>query len=138
MTIVLSLVVLLVSLLGVATPRLLEAGAGLPTAVKCALTAAWLFPAGFFMGMPFPNGLKRLDRRFPSAIRWAWATNSASSVLGSVAAIFLAIHLGLIQTLLLGAGAYLLALVLVLLTWESRPAVLAREASSVPAGVSIE
>jgi hypothetical protein len=135
---VLGLVAALVSLLGLATPWLLRAGAGLPTALKCALAAAWLFPAGFFMGMPFPSGLERLERRFPAAIRWAWATNSASSVLGSVAAIFFAIHLGLIQALLLGAATYVLALLLVLLTRQGGPPVCARSARPVAAEVSLE
>jgi hypothetical protein len=137
LTMVLGLVVALVSFLGLATPWLLQAGAGLPTAVKCALTAAWLFPAGFFMGMPFPSGLERLERRFPAAIRWAWATNSASSVLGSVAAIFFAIHLGLIQSLFLGAATYLTALFLVLLTRDGGLTVSAQSASSLPTGVSV-
>ncbi len=88
----------------------LQAGVAWPLAVKCLVTTGLLFPAGFLMGMPFPCGLKRLEARFPSAVRWAWAMNSASSVLGSVAAIFLAIHLGLAETLLLGGAMYLVAL----------------------------
>jgi hypothetical protein len=86
----------------------------------------------------FPSGLERLERRFPAAICQAWATNSASSVLGSVAVILFAIHRGLIQALLLGAAAYLMAPVLVLVTRDGGPSVLARSVSSVPAGVSVE
>jgi hypothetical protein len=58
------------------------------------------------MGMPFPAGLARLDALHKPAVRWAWALNAASSVLGSVAAIFLAIYLGLRETLLVGAACY--------------------------------
>ena len=45
-------------------------------------------------------------------IEWAWAMNAASSVLGSVLAMIIAIHLGLNLTLACGAAAYLLALAL--------------------------
>jgi len=102
-------VALVVAALGALAPALLDAGVGLPLEAKCVLSVLLLFPAGFVMGMPFPCGLRRLERLYPAAVRWAWAMNSASSVLGSVAAIFLAIHLGLVQTLLLGAACYVAA-----------------------------
>jgi hypothetical protein len=103
-------IILLVAGLGGLLSPILRAGIGLPLATRCLLTMALLSPAGFLMGMPFPCGLKRLESRFPTAVQWAWAVNSASSVLGSVAAVFFAIHLGLAQTLLLGASAYIVAL----------------------------
>ena len=109
-------IALAVSALGLLLQPILAAGVGLPLAAKCLLSTILLFPAGFVMGMAFPCGLKRLERSYPTAVRWAWAVNSASSVLGSVAAIFFAIHLGLLQTLLLGASAYLLALTAIILT----------------------
>jgi hypothetical protein len=111
-----------IGLLSVLVPPLLRSAVGLPIAARCALTVALLAPVGFAMGMPFPSGLKRLEHAYPSAIRWAWALNSASSVLGSVAAVFLAIHLGLSQTLLLAGVVYLLALAVVRLTASPAPA----------------
>ena len=42
-------------------------------------------------------------------MEWAWAMNAASSVLGSVLAMVLAIRFGLNITLACGAAAYLLA-----------------------------
>ncbi len=65
------------------------------------------------MGMPFPTGLQRLEALYPQAVRWAWALNAAASVLGSAAAIFFAIYLGLRATVLLGAALYLGALAVV-------------------------
>ena len=46
-------------------------------------------------------------------VEWAWAMNAASSVLGSVVAIIIAIQFGLNATLACGAAAYLVALALV-------------------------
>ncbi len=85
-------------------------GVGWPLPVKIAVTACLIAPAAFLMGMPFPIGLTRLEARFPQAVRWAWALNAASSVLGSAGAIFLAIYVGLRATLLIGATLYLGAL----------------------------
>jgi len=43
-------------------------------------------------------------------VRWAWSLNAAASVMGSVAAVALAIYLGLRETLLAGGSMYLCAL----------------------------
>jgi hypothetical protein len=95
-----------------------NAAIGLPLALRVIITAALIAPPAFAMGMPFPTGLARLERRHPASIRWAWALNAASSVLGSASAIFLAIYIGLRGTLLVGAILYLLAVIVIRLTHE--------------------
>jgi hypothetical protein len=102
-------IVLVVTLAGIVTP-LLAGGVGWPLWVKIAIAALLIAPAGFAMGLPFPTGLKRLEAWHPESVRWAWSLNAASSVMGSAGAIVCAIYLGLIQTLLIGGGLYLLAL----------------------------
>ena len=87
-----------------------ESGVGWPLPMKMAVTALLIAPAGFLMGMPFPTGLSRLGARFPQAVRWAWALNAAASVLGSAAAITLAVYIGLRATVLVGAVMYVGAL----------------------------
>jgi hypothetical protein len=81
-----------------------------------AITTLSIAPAAFLMGMPFPSGLRRLEERHPPSVRWAWSINAAASVLGSGGAIVLAIYLGLRATMLIGAGLYLLALMVIALT----------------------
>jgi hypothetical protein len=106
-------------------PGVLNALVGLPFLLKLVVSAALLVPLGFAMGMPFPTGLRALASlpapEFPagedtpgqdSAVEWAWAMNAASSVLGSVLAMVIAIQYGLNITLACGAVAYLFALVL--------------------------
>jgi spermidine synthase len=94
-------------------PVLLAREVGLPFAVKLAVSAALLAPVGFFMGMPFPAGLAALNAgsagAADSGIEWAWAMNAASSVLGSVVAMLVAIHYGLNTTLTAAIAAYVLA-----------------------------
>ncbi len=108
-------------------PGLLGRLVGLPFIVKLLVSAGLLVPLGFAMGMPFPTGLRALAGRSsgellpadsPNLVEWAWAMNAASSVLGSVLAIIIAIQFGLNVTLASGAAAYLVAL---LLTTTLRP-----------------
>lgn len=106
---VLAAVAVLVAILAGVTSLVLEAGVGLPLALKVPITVALIFPAGFMMGMPFPSGLGRLEARHAASTRWAWSINAASSVLGSVGALVCAIYIGLLQTLLIGGGLYLCA-----------------------------
>ncbi|HEV2419463.1 MAG TPA: hypothetical protein VGX94_16825 [Terriglobia bacterium] len=103
-------------------PRLLTSLVGLPFDLKLGVSAVVLIPLGFAMGTPFPNGLRQLARgkqtssntqmEAPEGIEWAWAMNAGSSVLGSVLAMVIAVHVGLAITLAVGAVAYLAALAL--------------------------
>jgi hypothetical protein len=101
---------ILVAALALLTAFLLTAAVGLPSPVKIAMTILMIAPAGFLMGMPFPTGLRRLEDWHHPSVRWAWALNAASSVLGSVGALVCAIYMGLLQTLLAGGLLYLAAL----------------------------
>jgi hypothetical protein len=101
---------------------------GLPFFVKLVVSAVVLVPLGFAMGMPFPTGLRAIAdtaavelpaselgepaNSDDNAVEWAWAMNAASSVLGSVLAMVIAIHFGLNITVACGAAAYLLSLML--------------------------
>jgi|SRR5215831_4845465 len=98
-------------------PAVLNALVGIAFALKLAVSALLLVPLGLAMGMPFPTGLRSLrDAAAPdpsgTAIEWAWAMNAASSVLGSVLAMVIAINWGLNVTLACGAVAYLAAILL--------------------------
>ncbi|MBI2690273.1 MAG: hypothetical protein HYX27_28535 [Acidobacteria bacterium] len=107
------LVTILVSMLAFTASYITTGLVGLPLPVKMLITVLLIAPAGFCMGMPFPQGLARLEAFHKPSVRWAWSLNAASSVLGSAAAIFFAIYLGLRETLLLGGLLYLGALIVV-------------------------
>lgn len=94
---------------------LLDHFIGAPFTGKLTLSVLILAPLGFFMGMPFPSGIRALAEsreQSGNSVEWAWAMNAGSSVLGSVLAIVIAIQFGLNVTLGCGAGAYLIALLL--------------------------
>jgi hypothetical protein len=86
---------------------------GAPFIVCVGLTIAVLAPVAFLMGMPFPLGLRLLDRVGPQwaeLIPWVWGINGATSVLGSILAITIAINLGFRTAMLAGLCAYGIAL----------------------------
>jgi hypothetical protein len=85
-------------------------GVGWALWVKVLVSVVLIAPAGFVMGMPFPTGLAYLEGRHAPSVRWAWSLNAASSVMGSALSMFLALYLGLLQTLFVGAAMYLLAM----------------------------
>jgi hypothetical protein len=120
------LLIAAICLYTVLLPGLLSSFIGLAFFAKLFVSALVLVPLGFVMGMPFPTGLRSFARtsvpELPAselgepvnhegnAVEWAWAMNAASSVLGSVLAMVVALHFGLNVTLACGAVAYLLAL----------------------------
>ncbi len=129
---VLAVAAALVAVLALVAQPVLSAGVGLPLPVKMIATVLLIAPAGFVMGIPFPTGLRLLEARHQPSVRWAWSLNAAASVLGSVGALILALYLGLVQTMLIGGGLYLCALLVIVVS----PAVRERVTQRVPAGVS--
>ena len=106
---------LIVQLSFVVTP-IVQVAAAWPMFGRIALAITLIVPPAFFMGMPFPSGLRLLERWHAPSLRWAWSLNAAASVMGSVGSVVLAIYLGLQTTLWIGAAMYLLALVVLLVT----------------------
>jgi predicted membrane-bound spermidine synthase len=93
-------------------PFLFEQFFGLTLPVKIIMTFFIIFPLGFIMGFPFPSGIRLLEQAEKRFIPWAWATNSFSSVLFSVAAIMIGVWSGYNFVLVLAAVSYLVALTL--------------------------
>ncbi len=117
---VLAGVAALVAALALAAGPVSHAAAGWPLGAKFLIVIVLIAPAGFLMGMPFPTGLAKLEAWHKPSVRWAWSMNAASSVLGSGAAIFFALYLGLRGTLLLGGALYLAALLLAEVTRRAK------------------
>jgi predicted membrane-bound spermidine synthase len=89
-------------------PALLERWLALPLALRCLVAGGLLAPLGFLMGMPLPLGM-RLFHRDGSTVPWSWGVNSATSVLGALLAVVVAMNAGFTATLLTGTALYLLA-----------------------------
>ncbi len=80
-------------------------------AVRILAAALMIFPAGFFMGMPFPLGIMELESKPLGAIAWAWSMNGLFTTIGGVATALLSLSFGFRATLLMTLSAYLAAMV---------------------------
>ncbi len=81
---------------------------------RVTLSLALLAPLSFFMGMPFPSGLKKIEKDYPGFIPWAWGINGGSSVLASILCIIVAMWLGFLSTLIAAALVYLAGMLIFL------------------------
>ena len=63
------------------------------------------------MGMPFPLGIKIVNKANPHLIPWMWGINGIATVLGSVASMILAIVFGFKIAIIFGIIIYLLGMI---------------------------
>jgi hypothetical protein len=84
---------------------------GFSLTAKIILSFIWITPPAFFMGMPFPLGLKMLSFSNDSQISWAWGINGVFSVVSAVLATIIAVELGFVWVMLFAIGAYLIVLI---------------------------
>ena len=91
-----------------ALPGIQDQLLGTPLSVRILVTAAVLAPLGLVLGMPFPLGIRLLERRAAGLVPWAWAINAFLSVFSSIFCIVLAMAIGFALVLLLGAAVYAL------------------------------
>jgi hypothetical protein len=123
--------VALVCLYIVALPPIFYGLVGLAHAVRIVIAVVLMAPLAMMMGMPMPIGIRILARNAPELIPWAWGVNGATSVMGSVAALVIAILAGFNQALLVGGGLYLVGLFFI--TRSSRDTLIRQEQAVEPA-----
>ena len=82
---------------------------GLSDPAKIVTSLVLIAPLAFFMGMPFPLGLKRLSASAPGFVPWAWGINGSASVVSAVLATLLAIEFGFQLVIVLALVFYALA-----------------------------
>jgi hypothetical protein len=93
---------------GLATPLVVHALVGSSTPARIGAAVATLLPMGFFMGLPFPLGLRAADAR-PELVPWLWGVNGAASVLCSVLATVVALGAGISASFWAGVACYVVA-----------------------------
>jgi hypothetical protein len=104
--------VVLVFVYIVALPPIFYGLVHLARELRIIIAVVLMAPLAMTMGMPMPIGIRMLARSAPEIIPWAWGVNGAASVMGSVAALVIAILSGFNQALMIGAGLYLIAMFL--------------------------
>jgi spermidine synthase len=78
----------------IAGDRLFHLAMGWSLGGRIALAALLLSLVSFFLGWPFPSGLRVMARRFPRLVPWAWGINGCFSVIGAVLGKCLAVSMG--------------------------------------------
>ena len=89
--------------------RVLGAASGARMGARVLVAAALVAPLAFFMGMPFPSGLRLLGESAPKLTPWAWGVNGYGSVVGAALAMLAAVGLGFKAVLLLAFTLYVVA-----------------------------
>jgi SAM-dependent methyltransferase len=91
-------------------PQVLPVFQGKTLILRFVLTFLFITPLGFFMGMPFPLGIRLVGSQRPSLVPWAWCANGCASVLGSILPVILALTWGFQTVFFAAATCYSLAL----------------------------
>ncbi|HLA05276.1 MAG TPA: hypothetical protein VJZ16_04755 [Syntrophales bacterium] len=86
--------------------------AGLSLWIRMFICSLLILPLAIPMGIPFPSGLIELRGRGEEIIPWAWGINGFFSVMGSSAAVLIAIGWGFKSVLLTALTFYLLSAVM--------------------------
>jgi hypothetical protein len=84
---------------------------GFSLTAKIILSFLFITPPAFFMGMPFPLGLKMISTTNDSLIPWAWGINGVFSVVSVVLAAITAVELGFVWVMVFAIAAYLIVLI---------------------------
>jgi len=80
-----------------------------PAPLRFVVVAATVAPLAMAMGQMFPTGLRSILSAAPALGPWAWGVNGFASVVATVAAPLLAMHVGLQKLALIAAACYLVA-----------------------------
>jgi len=77
--------------------------------IKILFSLLLIAPLAFFMGIPFPSGLKEVSKTISPLVPWAWGINGCASVISTVLATILAISLGFNLVIFIALILYFLA-----------------------------
>ena len=108
--VVLSVIVISLLIYTIFLSDMLKITIGSDLPVKSILSALIVAPPAFFMGMPFPLGLRLLSQDDKAQIPWAWGINGVFSVIATVLATIAAVELGFVWVMIFAMTAYLLSL----------------------------
>jgi spermidine synthase len=115
-----SIIALLLAYCVCLTP-VLRATLSLSLSIKVLLACALATVPGFFMGMPFPLGLRSISAGDPQKLAWAFAINGFFSVMATPVALLVAVEAGAMAVLMIASLAYAGALCALILSDHSRP-----------------
>ena len=93
---------------------------GMTIGVRMIVAISSLGPLGLLMGMPFPQGIRRVSQISPRLVPWAWAVNGCASVISSILSIMLSLSFGFSRVLVAASIAYVMAWLIVISDTRAR------------------
>ena len=104
-------ILLWVGLMSLGGERLFAKAIVWPLWARLAVTVVLSGFLAFFLGWPFPAGLRVMARSSPALVPWAWGVNGCASVMGAVLGKMLSISFGFLWTMILACTLYVIAAV---------------------------
>jgi hypothetical protein len=80
---------------------------------RVVISVVLIAPLAFFMGIPFPFGMSRIDNNSKYLVAYGWGVNGFFSVLGSVLVVMLSMSFGFRAVFVISALIYLVAMMVV-------------------------
>jgi hypothetical protein len=102
--------VIILMVFGLVTPAIARWSQPLTTPIRILAAVLLLFPAGLFMGMAFPIGMKLAAGRAQQLTPWLWGLNGAASVMASVLSVCIALTWSISTAFWTGWACYAVAL----------------------------
>jgi hypothetical protein len=88
---------------------------------RVALSVLLLSWVSFFLGWPFPSGLRVMAKKFPSLVPWAWGINGCASVIGAVLGKGPAVSIGFRLLMFSACILYVMAIVIFYAVFKNAP-----------------
>ncbi|MHC4443594.1 MAG: spermidine synthase [Planctomycetota bacterium] len=112
---IIPVVVVLMVFAALVLPAVVGFALPLSLPLRILVAGALVFPFGFFMGMPFPLGLRsQAQQATGTPVSVLWGINGVASVIGSIGGVVVAVAAGFTWVFIVGAVFYVLA-------WATRP-----------------
>lgn len=99
-------VIVFILLYGIFLTEIILSTITFPMLLKIIFSIGLIAPLAFFMGMPFPLGLRTLSVQNETLVPWAWGINGCLSVISTALALIIAVEAGFFWVMVLAAIAY--------------------------------
>jgi hypothetical protein len=92
-----------------AYPSISQMALELPIFGRVLVSAAMMFPVGFFLGMPFPLGILAIANKPRPVVAWAWGMNGLFTVVGGFLSMLISMAFGFNVAITFALALYALA-----------------------------